>query len=313
VPRLSCDFIFHQIISTVDIRMRDVENLNSPWGDHWWNDFARSDWVLFNVQCYTCLYITFLTVTTMLSIPVDVLQEILGHVHKADLPTLCRVNKLFCSCSRDVLYREIGCRDDVTQTLAQSTDLARRVRSFGTAYSSPELGTALRNMSSLRSLDLDFIGDESGDESVLDGCTFELESFACHSSNGKWLQQFLNSQPSLTNLTLFADEDPEPWFRCDARCLPNLTRVTAIPSLLYILIPGRPVREVIMRLSWQIDPIDCSFFALSTTPIQKLSIYHSMLYPKPVSLLVPTFPSLVHLVVSYDVECIVRAPLCLSI
>jgi hypothetical protein len=46
--------------------------------------------------------------TTMPSIPIDVLREILGHVRKANLVTLCRVNKIFCSCSQDVLYREIA-------------------------------------------------------------------------------------------------------------------------------------------------------------------------------------------------------------
>jgi F-box domain len=43
----------------------------------------------------------------MPSIPVDVLREILEHVHYADLPTLCRVNKVFCSCSQDILYRSM--------------------------------------------------------------------------------------------------------------------------------------------------------------------------------------------------------------
>jgi hypothetical protein len=285
-------------------------------------------WLVSYGRCViqSSMYITFLTVTTMLSIPVDVLQEILVHVHKADLPTLCRVNKIFCSYSRDVLYREIGYKNDV-KTLAQSTDLARRVRSFKTEHS-PELGTALRNMSSLRSLFLDFIGDKSSDESVLDGCTFKLESFACdfygcNFSHGKWLQQFLNNQPGLTNLTLLADDDyddefadSEPLFQFDETCLPNLTRVMAIPSFLCKLIPGRPVREVIIRLPWNIDSIDYSFFTLSTTPIQKLRIYYDTLYPKPVSLLVSVFPSLVHLVVypqDYDVKWTVRAPLCLSI
>jgi F-box domain len=70
------------------------------------------------------------------SIPIDVLREILEHVPKADLATLCRVNKIFCSCSRDVLYRKIEYEvAHVIQTLAQSTDLARRVRSFKTTRS----------------------------------------------------------------------------------------------------------------------------------------------------------------------------------
>src|ERR1700728_3383044 len=94
----------------------------------------------------------------MSSIPVDVLREILGHVRKADLATLCRVNKIFCSCSQDVLYREIYIGDKgVTLTLARSTALARLVRSFKycDCYSCPGLAKALRNMSSLRRLILE--------------------------------------------------------------------------------------------------------------------------------------------------------------
>jgi F-box domain len=117
--------------------------------------FWRVDKIWYTVQPFT-------VVTTMLSIPIDVLREILEHVREADLPTLCRVNKIFCSCSQDVLYREIVCKDsNVINTLARSTDLARRVRSFQTSGECPELATALRNMSSLRTLDLWHIGDES--------------------------------------------------------------------------------------------------------------------------------------------------------
>src|ERR1700728_2735549 len=100
-----------------------------------------------------CHHKTTFNITTMPSIPVDVLREILEHVDKNDLATLCRVNKIFCSCSQDVLYRQIEYEvTDVIQTLAQSTDLARRVRSFYTSENYQELATALRNMSSLRRL-----------------------------------------------------------------------------------------------------------------------------------------------------------------
>jgi hypothetical protein len=248
----------------------------------------------------------------MPSIPIDVLREILEHADKSDLATMCRVNKICCSCSRDVLYREIGYRNALTitiRTLAQSTDLARRVRSFDTIHSPSELATALRNMSSLRRLSLDIMGD---DVSILDGCTFKLESFACSFPYSESLQNFLNSQPSLTGITLYADYEPLSPF--DERCLPNLTRVSAHPSWLCILIPGRRVRDVLMFTPLSIDSTDLSFFTLSTTPIQKLRVDYDMLYPKPVSLLVSTFPSLVDLTVEYfNVESMVRVPLCLSI
>jgi hypothetical protein len=50
---------------------------------------------------------TAFNITTMSAIPVDVLREILEHVGEADLATLRRINKTFCSCSQDVLYRDI--------------------------------------------------------------------------------------------------------------------------------------------------------------------------------------------------------------
>jgi F-box domain len=242
----------------------------------------------------------------MPSIPIDVLREILEHVDRSDLVTLCRVNKICCTCSQNVLYRDIYNEDKrVIQTLAKSTDLARRVRSFETRRSPPELATALRNMSSLRRLNL----RNSGDVSILDGCTFKLDSFETTFPYSESLQQFLNSQPSITHVAFFKVYKHMP--PLDERCLPNLTRVFAPLSWLGILIPGRPVREVMIRFA---SDIDLSFFTLSTTPIQKLGIYYEVLYPKPASLLVSIFPSLVHLVViAYGVKWTVRVPLCLSI
>jgi F-box domain len=244
----------------------------------------------------------------MSAIPVDVLREILEHVSKADLLTLCRVNKIFCSCSQDVLYREIEYGDEhAIQTLATSTDLARRVRSFKTNRSSPELATALRNMSSLRRLSLNVTDDAF----ILDGCTFKLESFTRYFPYSESLQRFLNSQPSLTDITFY--EECEPFLPFDERCLPNLTRVSAPPSWLGRLIPGRPVRKVLAFPHSSIDSTDLSYFALSTTPIQKLLIHYDMLYSKSVSLLLSIFPSLVHLeVIACDVEWIERVRLCLS-
>jgi hypothetical protein len=43
------------------------------------------------------------------------------------------------------------------------------------------------------------------------------------------------------------------------------------------------------------DSVDLSFFALSTTPIQKLQIEYTFVYPKPGKLLASIFPSLTRL------------------
>jgi F-box domain len=50
----------------------------------------------------------------MSSIPVDVLLKILEHVGKADLVTLCQVNKICSSYSQDILYHEISARSTHT-------------------------------------------------------------------------------------------------------------------------------------------------------------------------------------------------------
>jgi len=239
----------------------------------------------------------------MPSIPVDVLREILGHVRKADLATLCRVSKIFCSCSRNVLYCKIEYGDErVIQTLAQSTDLARRVRSFETERNCEELATALENMSSLRRLNLEC---NDANSSVLNRCTFKLDSFACSFSYTESLKIFLNRQSSLTEFTISLGYGYPPPF---AAFLPNLTRVRAEPCWARRLIPGRPVTEV-MIIDLEKDTIDFSIFTLSTAPIRKLHITYRLLYPTSGSHLATIFPSLEHLTVDPDgVKCDVRIP-----
>jgi F-box domain len=230
----------------------------------------------------------------MPSIPVDVLREILEYVGRVDLARLCRVNKICYSCATDVLYRNIfnpGARG--IETLAQSIDLARRARSFTCANIFPGLATALQNMSSLRSLNLDFIDDAS----IVDGCTFKLDSFIGSFDDGESLRKFLNNQSSLIDVTLYKPFYSSESSSFEETCLPNLTRVTAFPCWLSVLIPGRPVREVAIAETYNEDPIDFSFFTLSTAPIQKLYITYTYLHPRRGSFLASIFPSLVHLVV----------------
>jgi hypothetical protein len=232
----------------------------------------------------------------MPSIPVDVLRMILEHVDKADLAKICLLNKICCSCSQDVLYREIdrSSRLGVVQTLAHSTDLARRVRSFHT-HSRPNLDMALKNMSSLRRLCLWHIDDAS----ILDGCTFKLDSFAYSFHYDESLRKFLNSQPSLTEIEFHVDSQYSD-SRFEATCLPNLTRVAAHPPWIRTFIQGRPVREVEMFLPWPQGFFNLNSFTLSTAPIQKLSIPCVYLYPEPISILVSIFPSLVHLILDFN-------------
>src|SRR5277367_2111162 len=92
---------------------------------------------------------------TMLSFPVEILRMILEHLGRGDLTKMCLVNKICCSCSQDVLYRNIRGNTFLCRTLAQSTHLARRVRSIDIYLNSSFSANALRNMTSLRHLSID--------------------------------------------------------------------------------------------------------------------------------------------------------------
>jgi hypothetical protein len=224
-------------------------------------------------------------------IPIDVLLNILDYVvDNVDLATICLLNKICCSCSQDVLYRDISAETlRVHQTLAQSTHLARKVRSFNSFFNGSDLAMALRNMTSLRNLKLSnaFYSD------ILDGCTFKLDSFECqyvYDRNGSF-QTFLSNQPSLKCVAFPNIFDTT----LEATCLPNLTRIHAPFPSLPSLIPGRPLNEVISAgYTLYEHPVDFSFFALSTTPIQKLKIDYSYLNSTPAHLLASFLPSLTH-------------------
>jgi hypothetical protein len=236
----------------------------------------------------------------MSSIPIDILRHILEHVDKAGLSKMCLLNKICCFYSQDVLYRHIQIdvfyMCSVCQTLAQSTDLAKRVRSFEittSLYNDLELRRSLQNMIYLRSLSI--FGEARITSGIFDGCTFELVSFTGGCYEPRTLLQFLYSQKSLTKLTLLdirMDDFPE----LRATFLPKLTRVATEFPLLRKLIPNRSVGDVISYgYVDDEDSVDLSFFTLSNAPILKLTINYTYLYPKPGNFLASIFPSLTHL------------------
>jgi hypothetical protein len=236
----------------------------------------------------------------MLSIPVEILRMILEHLGRGDLTKTCLLNKICCSCSQDVLYHNVdGGILAACRTLAQSTHLARRVRSFNTDFDSPVTADALRNMSSLRYLNIGGI-----DSYVLEGCTFKLVSLECDFRDNERFRMFLNSQPGITDIDFHSVSDYSCPF--DESSLPNLTHITSDSSWLMHLIPGRPVREVILLGIWDGEnAFDLSIFTLSTAPIRKLTINHTFLYPTtPGTLLAQIFPSLTHLSIKMGWEIV---------
>jgi hypothetical protein len=153
----------------------------------------------------------------------------------------------------------------------------------------PNLYGAFQNMINLRRLDLGYCHISN----LLEGCTFTLVSFSCGGLQFQPLHQFLLGQPSLTTLSLLIYSNIDDWPEFGATCLPNLTCVAAPFSKLPQLVPNRLVKEIISLGSVREgDSVDISFFTLSNSPIQKLKIDYSFLYPKSGQYLTSNFSSL---------------------
>jgi hypothetical protein len=206
------------------------------------------------------------------------------------------LRKYVCSTKSVVLvlrvsFTVIYCpRSPLCHTLAQSTHLARRVRSFEIRSEHPVLAKALQNMTCLRNLTL----LDAGGSGVLDGCIFSLDTFTCIYPYSESLLKFLQSQPSLRKAR-FLTNVCFPALDLEPTCLPNLTRITAPYNWLPHIVPGRPVSEVTLTgYPYGGNPVDFSFYTLSTVPIQKLAINCIQLADSE-RFLPSIFPSLTHL------------------
>jgi hypothetical protein len=244
---------------------------------------------------------------------------------------MCRLNKLCCAFSQPVLFRniriqyhqiaehEFTIKHDrqfaLCETLSQSPHLARCVRSFSVRIYeismrfAAKIAETLEFLPSLRHLGLNVYFNFTH---LLYGRTFsfKLESFSFYLSYDTHLQNFLNSQPSLTTVDISFNKPSESryWPSMEferkrlpnlRKCLPNLTRVTTNLIDAGEIIRGRPVSEITIMggpgLSFRHN-VTLNFFALSTAPIRKLTIDYRYLYQvaKP-GQLQALFPSLAHL------------------
>ena len=219
-------------------------------------------------------------------IPVDVMVAILEHVDRSDLPSLCRVNKIVCRYSKDVLYRHVDLSAanvmSACCTICNAPDLASRVTSFslrGGADVSSYLGVVqdvLAIMTRLRTLKL-FIGPHGS--WILPepkACPFRLHSFACGFAYNSELVTFLNGQPELKVISaMLCSINANERYRVHfgPTLFPNLTRLSGPLSLLQKLIVGRPVRDVV-TYSDDRDPtlLDCLSRSTAPNGIQRLEI-----------------------------------------
>jgi hypothetical protein len=278
-------------------------------------------------------------------IPVDILLIILDNLDKSDVVTMCRLNKLCCAFSQPVLFRDIRIQFHETgpyqgfsikhyrgfalcKTLSQLPHLARCVRSLSVRIfeKSPRFVTkiaeTLEFLPSLRHLGLSIYMDFPH---LLNGRTFsfKLASLSFYLSSDTQLQDFLNSQPSLTTVNIYFREPSNvhhsPRSELESKCMPNLTRVTTGFLHAEEIIRGRPVSEITcIDTPGYFDNITLDFFALSTAPIRKLTIDYGFLYhgAKP-GQLQALFSLLAHLTLTsyfpFSDLLLVRVSLCLFI
>jgi hypothetical protein len=104
---------------------------------------------------------------------------------------------------------------EVHRTLAESTHLAQKFRTFNPRFDDPDLASALRS--------------EISCQCKLKGCTFKLYSLTCFYPYRKYLRKSLNSQPSIRNARSVFHTSTEPE-SIDTTCLPKLQSLPRSPG-----------------------------------------------------------------------------------
>ena len=234
----------------------------------------------------------------------DVLVLILACVNYSDLPSLCRVDSTFYELASDRLYHHI-CYPDVLRvcyTLLFRPALAAKVRHFKIPHCTSEsqrcwstlsaVGKALRAMTGLQSL---HVADSGVPSWVLRHCPFRVITFSFAAQCDADLVEFLERQEQIQDLVL-GPHSPNLVLKPTA--LPKLTKVKARTSWLSILVPGRPVRDVIFNDTSHCAEIDIKFLSHSIAPIQRLSIVAENVYTLPISQFVAIVPHLHVLIIS---------------
>lgn len=237
-------------------------------------------------------------------LPVEILDNICQCLAQDELISLLPTNKIFYAIAARRFYHTIslqGGRQSITffQTILHNPSIPPLVRSLSIDISNSYplrifyhlLQKVLQRLPALIALFLDFPKSHSP-LWIFDGCTFSLNSFTTSMYCTLPLAQFLDSQPSITDLTLrgfpsddlsmlpFLDapvsETPEKErFTLKPTSLPKLTHFSTIHAgvpVIQAVIKNRPVEVVSISLF-----PSCSIHALlalksSSVPMRKLTL-----------------------------------------
>jgi hypothetical protein len=147
-------------------------------------------------------------------------------------------------------------------------------------------------MTGLQSL---HVADSGVPSWVLRHCPFRVVTFSFAPQGDADLLEFLEHQEQIQDLVL-GPHSPNLVLKPTA--LPKLAKVKARASWLSILVPGRPVRDVIFNDTSHCAEIDVKFLSRSIAPIQRLSIVAENVYTLPISQFVAIVPHLRVLIVN---------------
>lgn len=244
----------------------------------------------------------------MSSIPLDVLEVIFRHLTPSELAKCCRVNQAVHSLAFEALYRDLcPTQRNVMRLcliLSNNPNLARRVRSFVIRDTNVDMylgaiSDALLRLPRLHTLVL-FIGQMSS--WILpqkDLCPFQLKTFACGFFWDSTIVSFLGFQHDLKHLTVSGAASPQLLRSISPQLIPNLVSIYAPMSLVEVLAPGRPIRDITTFSPVGVKP---SIFALSrtTVPVQQLMLNFAYLQTLEFGDFSESTPNLVSLSIDAD-------------
>ncbi|KAK1222275.1 hypothetical protein PQX77_014908 [Marasmius sp. AFHP31] len=238
-------------------------------------------------------------------LPQEVLDLIFGNLENEQLVLAARTNKSLYVVANRRLYHTIIISSDLPRsarcmrTLVQYRPLALLVRSFSIQW--PAIYTPTwnlydlvnRTLHSLPSITTLFIDvPNEFPQLQLDDCTFALQSLNASFRFDENLIRFLESQPTITDLSLRGFNSDPSQFSFSAStfnlnpsvpsppllsptALPRLNRVNAIhagPEIMRAVVTGRPVKTVVMPLYADSATKCLDALSATSTPIEKLSI-----------------------------------------
>ncbi|KAK0447388.1 uncharacterized protein EV420DRAFT_871739 [Desarmillaria tabescens] len=234
-------------------------------------------------------------------LPSEIYDLIFHYLDRSELAAVAFGSKSFHCIATRVLYPTITLKKPIEsicclRTIASNKSLASLVRSFKVDWADLKSPTsnfyalaqrALRNLTNLNALTLELPRRPPW---IIDDCTFRLKEFSSSYSWQPKLAHFIESQPTLTAVTLhgldglslaafeggmFRPQLAIGFNQLDATAVPNLTSLRAIhatPELLSLFLRGRPVRTCSVPV--YPDSVLETLDALMTTSvaIEKLSL-----------------------------------------